>query len=133
MLGRTTTRLGRRDKRFQLFPFRIGEIGIVRGSRRVPSARVNNRPFQTPSKWQLLSHNPVERIELPKAECKKPIVLDKAKMAALFKRAQNTRLFALTALASATGARRGELLALQWSDLNFETGIMNITKSLEQT
>ena len=31
------------------------------------------------------------------------------------------------------GARRSELLALQWADLDFETGIMNVSKSLEQT
>jgi integrase len=31
------------------------------------------------------------------------------------------------------GCRRGELLALQWQDVDFETGLMNVTKSLEQT
>ncbi len=36
-------------------------------------------------------------------------------------------------LGPATGARRGELLALQWADLDFKTGIMNASKSVEQT
>ena len=36
-------------------------------------------------------------------------------------------------LAAATGARRGELLALTWADIDFQSGIMEITKSLEQT
>jgi integrase len=36
-------------------------------------------------------------------------------------------------LGLASGARRGELLAVQWPDINFESGMMTITKSLEQT
>lgn len=36
-------------------------------------------------------------------------------------------------LAASTGARRGELLALTWSDCNLEQGILTISKSLEQT
>jgi hypothetical protein len=36
---------GGRDERYQRFPFGIGEIGIVNGSRRSQSARLNNRPF----------------------------------------------------------------------------------------
>jgi integrase len=36
-------------------------------------------------------------------------------------------------LGLATGARRGELLALQWADIDFKTGILNISKSLDQT
>jgi integrase len=46
---------------------------------------------------------------------------------------QKTRLYSLILLALATGARRGELLALQWADINFETGLMSLSKSLEQT
>jgi integrase len=51
----------------------------------------------------------------------------------LLERAQQTRLFPFIMFGLATGARRGELPALQWADVDFETGIMNITKSLEQT
>lgn len=36
-------------------------------------------------------------------------------------------------LAFATGCRRGELLAFQWSDLDLQTGRLNVSKSLEQT
>jgi integrase len=36
-------------------------------------------------------------------------------------------------LGLASGARRGELLALQWPDIDFETGLMSVTKSLSQT
>jgi integrase len=36
-------------------------------------------------------------------------------------------------MAASTGCRRGELLALEWQDIDFQTGMMTISKSLEQT
>jgi hypothetical protein len=36
-------------------------------------------------------------------------------------------------LAAASGCRRGELLAIQWTDLDFDTGLLVVSKSLEQT
>jgi len=60
-------------------------------------------------------------------------VLDKEKLRALFDHARGTRLYPLVVLASATGCRRGELLALEWSDLDEATSEINVSKSLEQT
>ena len=59
-----------------------------------------------------------KRVVLPKLAKRDPPVLDKEKLQALFDRARNTRLYPFVVLASATGCRRGELLALQWTDLN---------------
>jgi len=74
-----------------------------------------------------------KRVVLPKLPKRRPPVLDKEKLRALFDGARGTRLYPLIVLASATGCRRGELLALQWSDLNEATGEINVSKSLEQT
>jgi integrase len=60
-------------------------------------------------------------------------VLDEAKLQMLFERGRNTRLYPFLVLAAATGCRRGELLALQWTDLDFNTGLLTVSKSLEQT
>src|SRR4051794_30045325 len=73
------------------------------------------------------------RVELPKLTKKAPRVVEKGGVGQLLERARNTRLYPLILLGLATGARRGELLALQWQDVEFETGLMNVTKSLEQT
>ena len=40
--------------------------------------------------------------------------------------------FALYALAVATGARQGELLALTWADFDFTTGVMSVRRSLSR-
>lgn len=73
------------------------------------------------------------RVLLPKLTKRRPAVLDERKLQALFDRARNTCLYPFIVLAAATGCRRGELLALQWSDLEFNTGLITISKSLEQT
>ena len=73
------------------------------------------------------------RVLLPKLVKRRPPVLDEAKLRRLFDRARSTRLYPFIVLAAATGCRRGELLALQWSDLDLETGSLDISKSLEQT
>jgi integrase len=74
-----------------------------------------------------------KRVVLPKLPKRRPPVLDKEKLRVLFDRARGTRLYPLVVLASATGCRRGELLALEWSDLDEATSEINISKSLEQT
>ena len=73
------------------------------------------------------------RVLLPKLTKRNPAVLDATKLQALFERARNTRLYPLVVLAAATGCRRGELLALEWSDLDETTREINVSKSLEQT
>ena len=73
------------------------------------------------------------RVKLPKLPKRKPAVLDKEKLGALLERARTTRMYPFIVLAAATGCRRGELLALQWSDLNENTGDLSVSKSLEQT
>ena len=70
---------------------------------------------------------------MPKLSKRRPPVLDKDKLRVLFERARATRLYPLLVLASATGCRRGELLALEWSDLNESNGEVSVSKSLEQT
>ena len=89
--------------------------------------------FEKAVKWQIITRNPMARIELPKMTKKPPAIVEKDGARKLLERAQGTRLYPFILLGLASGARRGELLALQWSDIDFKAGIMNVTKSLEQT
>jgi hypothetical protein len=71
-----------------------------------------------------------KRVKLPKLPKREPAVVDKEKLKLLFDRARTTRLYPFIVLASATGCRRGELLALQWSDIDWTSGLLTISKSL---
>ena len=42
-------------------------------------------------------------------------------------------LYPIVALAIGTGARRGEIAALRWSDLDIDAATVRIERSLEQT
>ena len=54
-------------------------------------------------------------------------------LGAVFQAAEGTRLYPFTVTAGCSGCRRGELLALTWTDVDFEKGTLAISKSLEQT
>lgn len=93
------------------------------------------RVLQKAKAWDKIDSNPAdfEKITLPKAEKRKAAVVEKENFKIFIDRAKTTRLYALLILAGATGARRGELLALQWPDINLQSGLMLVTKSLEET
>lgn len=74
-----------------------------------------------------------KRVKLPRLLKRKPAVIDAEKLSVLFERARETRLFPFVVLAASTGCRRGELLALEWSDIDLNTGELTVSKSLEQT
>ena len=42
-------------------------------------------------------------------------------------------LYPIASLALATGMRRGELLALQWGDVDLDSGTLRVERSLEET
>jgi integrase len=82
-----------------------------------------------------ISENPManKRVKLAKRPKVRPAVLDAAMPGQLFEQAKRTRLYPFIVTATSSGCRRGELLALTWEDLDVETGVLIISKSLEQT
>ena len=59
-------------------------------------------------------------------------VLDRDELQRFLIQAQAEGYYELFLLDLATGLRRGELMALQWDDLNFETGVLNVNKQVYQ-
>ena len=84
-------------------------------------------------KWKLIPINPSAACDLPKAREKEAVSLDATKTQWFIDAARShPYLHPVLKLAAATGCRRGELLALAWSDVNLVTGFLPIRKSLEQ-
>jgi integrase len=59
--------------------------------------------------------------------------LDEAELARLITGFEPSTLYPVVALAAATGARRNELLALRWTDLDAEKKTLRIKRAWEQT
>lgn len=77
----------------------------------------------------LIPTNVAAKVPMPKGDSKKNEPFTKAQMKTFLEEAKSHRLFALYRLAIYSGARKGELLALKWSDLDFDRGAIVISKN----
>jgi integrase len=73
------------------------------------------------------------KVKLPKRPKAEPAVLDASALGAIFRAAEGTSLYSVVVTCACSGCRRGELCALTWVDLDFDAGVMIVSKSLEQT
>jgi integrase len=88
--------------------------------------------FARAERWGLVTGNPVTRSEPPVPKKHRGIALTPAQQALVFESATGPWCLAtFLEVAAATGARRGEVLALRWSDI--QEGCAVITRSLTQT
>jgi integrase len=84
-------------------------------------------------RWRLLARNPIDDVVAPRVPKRIGMkVLDGAQMAALIEQSKGDRLHIPIMLAITTGMRRGEILALTWSDIDVDSGTVSVTKSLER-
>ena len=86
--------------------------------------------LSTAVKWNIIKDNPMQRIDMKKAQKPKAKYYDDKQVAEMLK-ALNTEpliLAAMISLAIDTGLRRSELTGLTWEDINFETSQISINK-----
>jgi len=86
--------------------------------------------FNLAIKWKLARENPVREVKLLKAEKYEMQILDRIEIDLLVKAAEE-RLKPILIVALNTGMRRGEVMGLRWSDIDFVNYNMHIknTKS----
>jgi integrase len=83
-------------------------------------------------KTKLIPFNPADGCDLPRIDQKEAIALSAEQLAAYQQAAAGRWADLLIRLAAATGARRGELLACRWSDLDWQTCRLRIERSVYQ-
>ena len=93
--------------------------------------RVISSILSTAVEWGVLFSNPCERTKPPKAEKKEPKFLDEVQAAALLDllETEDTQNKTMIRILLFTGLRRGELLGLEWHDINFDTNTIQIRRS----
>ena len=82
-------------------------------------------------RMEVVTRDPVAFVEAPKCEAPEMRTLDADGVAALLKAANGTDLQGPIAVLVGTGLRRGELLGLRWSDIDFAAGRLTVRRSIE--
>jgi integrase len=87
--------------------------------------------FNTAVQWDIIRENPVKRVTPPKVKKKEIPAYDEEQTATMLAALEQEpiKYQALIHLALVTGLRRSELMALEWSDIDFESGTLEVTKS----
>lgn len=82
----------------------------------------------------LIAANPIARAEAPSpGESDHGMVLDSDQLRKLLEGLKGSVMFPIVAVAAFTGARRNEILALRWSDLDQANKTLRIERALEET
>lgn len=89
--------------------------------------------FKKGIQWGLINENPCSRAEHPKAEEIDVRVLTEEEIPKLLDALSDAppQYSVITQLALLLGARRGEICALRWSDIDFEKGTLSIKRTVQ--
>ena len=89
--------------------------------------------FRKGVQWGLINENPCARAERPKASEIYVETLDEEDIARLLEALAGAPVHfsVITQLALLTGARRGEICGLRWSDIDFEKGTLSIKRTVQ--
>lgn len=89
--------------------------------------------LQTAVEWQYITSNPAERVKAPKANNQEAVYLDDQQAIRLLELLNSQPIYYKTAVEVLlfTGMRRGELLGLEWTDIDFDNQTITIQRSLQ--
>ncbi|MEJ8670117.1 site-specific integrase [Streptomyces sp. MS1.AVA.1] len=106
---------------------------------RRPSARtvqyihaVLRSALQQAMREELIARNVARIVETPTVDPKEVRPLDAGEVRLLLKTARSHRLYALWLLLVSTGLRRGEALALTWSDIDLANGQLRVRRNVQR-
>ncbi|MCL6738585.1 tyrosine-type recombinase/integrase [Streptomyces neyagawaensis] len=112
---------------------------VGRCCERRPSARtvqyihaVLRSALQQAMREELIARNVARIVETPTVTPKEVRPLDAAEVRLLLKTARPHRLYALWLLLVSTGLRRGEALALTWSDIDLANGQLRVRRNVQR-
>lgn len=99
--------------------------------------KIMNGGFSYAKKEKLISSNPLNdpdyKIEIPQRNAKPRKTLNSKELAKLYRQLENSRWIWSAKFMLLTGMRRGELLALKWSDIDYVNNRITVDKSNSST
>ncbi|MFA5196783.1 MAG: site-specific integrase, partial [Bacteroidales bacterium] len=91
--------------------------------------KIMNGAFEKAYKENIIPQNPVKDIEIPKKQAKGRKTLTTKELIKLYQSLKTSRWIWSAKFMLVTGLRRGEMLALKWSDVDFTNKRITIDKS----
>jgi integrase len=87
--------------------------------------------FNAAVKWQILLTNPAVRVEAPKVPKKPADSYEEEETAALLTalEGQPIKFQAVVYIALGCGLRRGEIMGLEWSDIDFDSSLLHVRRA----
>ena len=79
-----------------------------------------------------MHHNVADLVDPPRVLQREMDVLTEQQVRTLLDTVKGDRLEAMIVLALATGLRAGELMALQWHDVNLDSGMLQVRRTLKR-
>lgn len=101
------------------------------GATRLRVHSVLSSALTTAVDWGRIPFNPCSRVDRPKYEAPERPTLDIPRARKLIALIFEDRLAGVYIVAISMGLRQGEILGLQWEDIDFETGILTLRHSLQ--
>jgi integrase len=95
--------------------------------------RVLTRAFGHAAKWDVVKRSVMSRVDTPKVPMTEAAVLQLAEIPKMLAGLRGKPLYSIAVIALGGGLRRGEILGLRWSDVNFDAGTVHVAQALEQT
>src|SRR5699024_4574617 len=95
-----------------------------------------NSIFKLAVKNDVLKRNPIDKVDRPSVSYKPGDVYDSEELKDLYhllNKEDNKQMVLIVKLALLTGMRKGEILAVQWYDVDFTTNTIHIRHSLSYT
>jgi integrase len=89
-----------------------------------------SKAFDTAVKWRLISSNPCKGTTIPHEVKREAQSLTEEQARHLLEAARDHDLEVFVVTALSTGMRIGELLALRWSDIDMEQGMVNVHRTV---
>jgi integrase len=121
----------------KLTPQQVQSLYTKMGKRDLSPKTINSvhgllhKALDNAVRWSLVSRNVCDLVSPPRVVKRKiqPLTLDQARQ--LLEAARGHRLEGLLTLAVVTGMRRGELLALRWSDVDLERRTLFVGRTVD--
>ncbi|WP_230868232.1 tyrosine-type recombinase/integrase [Iocasia frigidifontis] len=93
--------------------------------------RVLSRALKVAAKWQIIENNPCEYVDAPSVKKPEFNTFSPEQINKIIEIAKGTWFFEILITAIYTGMRRGELLGLRWSDINWDKGEIKVRQQAQ--